>query len=246
MGRGNKRRLSDDEKLQVTEFMEAKSDKKFEKKSVVVKGFSARTDKQAELVQLIEEKEIVIAVGLAGSGKSYCAIATALSLLPSGYEKIILVKSVITLPGEEIGFLKGNLLEKMEPFMMSYTWNIDKIAGYGSAKDFIDKGLVQVLPIAYIRGLSIDNSIIIVDEAQNLTSHKFKSIITRLGANSKYIFLGDIEQVDIKKKSESCLAEMIDIFKDSNFIGTVEFTDEDCVRNPLIPKILEKLRERNI
>lgn len=87
---------------------------------------------------------------------------------------------------------------------------------------------------------------ILTHNCQNLTRHAFKSIMTRIGENSKYVFLGDVEQIDRKKQSESCLAEVLDIFKDEDFIGTIEFLDEDCVRNPLIPKILEKLRERGI
>jgi phosphate starvation-inducible PhoH-like protein len=106
----------------------------------------------------------------------------------------------------------------------------------------MDKGLIEIMPIAYIRGLSIDDSIVIIDEAQNINKHTFKTIVTRIGHNSKYIFLGDIEQVDRKKDSESCLETVLDIFKEKDYIGTLEFEDEDCVRNPIIPKILEELR----
>jgi len=246
MGRGRKRRLSTEEELQVTEFLETNQVKKPEKKTSLARGFVARTDKQAELVTSIEENEVTIAIGSAGSGKTYAAVATALSLLNQGYEHIMLVKSVTTLPGEEVGYLKGSLSEKLDPFMMSFTWNIDKVGGKDTSKNLIEKGVIQVLPLAYIRGLSIDNSIVICDEAQNFSKHIFKSLITRIGENSKYVFLGDVEQIDRKKQSESCLAEVLDIFKDEDYIGTVEFLDEDCVRNPLIPKILEKLRERGI
>lgn len=212
----------------------------------LVQGFSARTDKQAELVSLIEEKEVVIAIGPSGSGKTYAALATALSLLDNGYDKIMLIKSVTTIPGEEIGFTPGDKDEKMEPFMMSFTWNIDKIVGKDAAKDLMGKQLLEVMPLAFIRGISIDNTIVLVDEAQNLTHHAFKTIMTRIGTNSKYVFLGDVEQIDRKRKVESCLADVLDIFKDEEYIGTVEFTDQDCIRNPIIPKILEKLRERGI
>jgi len=246
MGRGRKRRLSAEDELLVTEFIETSQVKKPEKKNSFARGFVARTDKQAELVTSIEENEITIAIGPSGTGKTFAAVAAALSLLNQGFDNIMLVKSVTTLPGEEIGFLKGQLAEKMEPFMMSFTWNIDKVGGKDTSKKLMETGVLQVLPLAFIRGLSIDNSIVIIDESQNLTRHAFKSIMTRIGENSKYIFLGDIEQIDRKKQSESCLAEVLDIFKDEDFIGTIEFTDEDCVRNPLIPKILEKLRERGI
>jgi phosphate starvation-inducible PhoH-like protein len=110
----------------------------------------------------------------------------------------------------------------------------------------MDAKLVEVLPLAFIRGLSIDNSVVIIDEAQNIDPHTFKTMMTRIGDNSKYIFLGDVEQIDRKRKSESCLATVVEIFKDSNIIGTIDFKDEDCVRNPIIPIILSTLRENGI
>ena len=217
-----------------------------EKQSKLVEEFTPKNSKQQEFIDLITENEIVIAKGVAGSGKSYVALATALNLLGDTYKKIILVKSVTTIPGEEIGFLKGSSHDKMEPFMMSYTWNIDKMCGQGAAKDLIDKGLVQVLPLAFFRGLSIDSAIVLIDETQNISFDIFKTIITRIGENCKYIFLGDTEQVDRKKKQESCLQKIIDIFTETGLIKTLEFTDEDCVRNPVIPKILTLLRDNNI
>lgn len=217
-----------------------------EKQSILVKDFHAKNYKQQQLVNLIEDKEVILATGVAGTGKTYVALATALSLLGPIYKKVVLVKSVTTLPGEEIGFLKGGMEQKMEPFVMSYVWNIDKICGQGSASSLMNKKIVEVLPLAFIRGLSIDNSIVIIDEAQNIDAHTFKTMMTRIGEDSKYIFLGDVEQIDRKKKSESCLQKVMDIFKDSPIIGTIEFTDEDCVRNPIIPKILSILRENGI
>lgn len=217
-----------------------------EKQQEFVSYFKAKTDKQQILVDLIEDREIVIAMGPAGSGKTYTTLATALSLLGEVYKKIVLIKSVTTLPSEEIGFLKGGIEQKMEPFVMSYMWNIDKIAGPKASENLLNKGLVEILPLAYIRGLSIDNSIVIVDEVQNIDVHTFKTVITRIGEDSKYIFLGDAEQIDRKKKESSCLQQVIDIFEGSDIIGTVEFTDDDCVRNPIIPIILEQLREHGI
>ena len=217
-----------------------------EKQSTLIKDFNAKNQKQQRLVNLIEDKEVILATGVAGTGKTYVALATALSLLGPIYKKVVLVKSVTTLPGEEIGFLKGGMEQKMEPFVMSYVWNIDKICGQGSALSLMNKKIIEVLPLAFIRGLSIDNSIVIIDEAQNIDTHTFKTMMTRIGEDSKYIFLGDVEQIDRKKKSESCLQKVMDIFKDSPIIGTIEFTDEDCVRNPIIPKILSILRENGI
>ncbi len=217
-----------------------------EKQSTLVRNFQPRNQKQAEFVKLIKRNEVVIAKGTPGSGKTYISLATALSMLGEVYKKVIIVKSVTTLPDQEIGFIKGGVDQKMEPFMMSFTWNIDKICGEGAAKALLDKGLVQVLPLAFVRGISIDNAIVIFDELQNVDMHTFKTMMTRIGDDSKYILLGDSEQIDLKKKQNSCLDPIIEMFKDSPFVGTIEFTDEDCVRNPIIPKILEVLRNNGI
>ena len=217
-----------------------------EKQSLFVNEVKPKTEKQRELINSIEKNEVTISVGSSGVGKTFIALATSLVLLGDKYKKIILCKSVTSIPGENIGYLPGSVEEKMEPFIMSYVWNIDKICGEGSGKSLMDKKLIEVLPLAYIRGLSIDNSIVLIDECQNLTDHTFKTIMTRIGSNSKYIFLGDIEQIDRKNQSESCLAKVLNIFKESNVIGTIEFDDSDCVRNPIIPKILQRLREFGI
>ena len=217
-----------------------------EKNAKLVHNFSPKNDKQQAFVDLIDSKEVIIASGIPGSGKTYTALAQSLSLLGNFYKQLILIKSVTTIPGESIGFLPGSELDKMDPFIMSYTWNIDKICGEGAAKELMRKGIIKVLPLAYIRGLSIDNSIVIVDESQNINSHTFKTIITRIGDNSKYIFLGDTEQVDRRNSEDSCLRKVMDIFKDSKIVGIVEFTDEDCVRNPIIPEILSDLKKYGI
>lgn len=224
--------------------MKKKKNRLPEKQKSLVNYFYPKNVKQKNLFESINENEIIIATGPAGTGKTYVTLAAALSLLGEQYKKIILVKSVTTIPGEEIGFLKGNMEQKMEPFIMSYVWNIDKICG--NAQELINKGLIQILPLAYVRGLSIDDSIVIIDESQNIDSHTFKTIITRIGENSKYVFLGDTEQIDRRKKGESCLQKVINIFKECELINCIEFTDEDCVRNPIIPKILSKLRDNDI
>lgn len=217
-----------------------------EENQSLLKDFQPINDKQAEFIDLLQNKEVIIAAGVAGSGKTIVSLATALSLLGPIYKKIILVKSVTAIQGESIGFLPGSLGDKMDPFIMSYTWNIDKLAGKNAAKNLMDKGIIEVVPIAFMRGLSIDNAIVICDETQNFTPHIFKTLVSRIGTDSKYIFLGDIEQIDRKSKQESCLEQIMSIFKNSDIVGTIWFGDGDCVRNPIIPEILQKLREFNI
>lgn len=212
----------------------------------LVKNFSPKTDKQQELIDLIDKKEVVIVKGPSGSGKTYTALAQSLDLLGPYYKQIVLIKSLTTVPEEELGSLPGTVERKLDPYIMSYTWNIDKLCGEGAAKSLMDKKLISILPIAFARGISIDNSIVIIDEVQNLSFHTFKTLITRIGERSKYILLGDVEQIDRRRKEESPLEKIFEIFKDNEVIGTLEFTDEDCVRNPIIPGILYKLRENGI
>lgn len=209
--------------------------------------FQPLNKKQAEFIRLIEDKEIVICKGVSGSGKTYCALATALSLLGDTYKQIILVKSLTTVPEESIGYLPGDTMEKMNPYIMSYSWNIDKLLNKkGAASELMKKGIVEVLPLAFVRGLTLDNAIVILDEVQNLSHHTFKTLMTRIGRNSKYIIMGDTEQIDRKRKNESALELVYDIFSDIEEVGHIEFTDQDCVRNPIIPKLIGALREHNI
>lgn len=201
--------------------------------------------KQEDLRKIIQEKEIVIAIGGPGVGKTYETLVTALNLLKHDdtYKKLVLVKSMQVIKGEELGLLPGTVEEKMAPHMFSYTANLDKIFGNKAVtKSLIDQGLIELYPIAYIRGITWDHSIIVIDESQNIDMHTFRTLITRIGKNSKIIFLGDTDQIDRKNKSESCLYKAYELFKDVDFVGTVKFNG-DNVRNPIIPKILEILND---
>lgn len=224
-----------------------KTEKKDEIKDILsIKELKCKTEKQKELVKSIRKKEITICSGSAGTGKTFVTLNTALRLLNEGYKKIILCKSVTSIPEEEIGFLKGNVEQKMEPFIMSYVGNLNKMIPEGVAERLFEEKYIEVLPLAYIRGLSIDNSVIILDECQNITMNIFKSVVTRIGEHSKMVFLGDCEQVDFrtdKKKQQSALQYITKIFSGEDYVGVIEFGPDDCVRNPIIPKILEKLRD---
>ncbi len=202
-----------------------------------------KTLNQKKLTDSIKKNEITICNGLPGTGKTFLACAEALKLLKNTqkYKRVVLIKSVTTLKNEEIGFLKGDMDEKMEPYMDSFMDNFRKLIGKTRTNKLKELGLLEILPIAFARGRSIDNSVIIIDECQNISMENIRTLMTRIGSNSKMIILGDIKQKDIKNKKDSSLEIIIDKFKNIDGFGTISLTDpNDVVRNPII-KIIEEV-----
>lgn len=200
----------------------------------------AKSENQKKLIQEITNKEIIVCAGGPGTGKTYVSCGMALKLLKSGsYNKIVIIKSVTTLQQEAIGFIKGTLKEKMEPFIYSFIHNFEKLIGKFNVDQMRQQNLIEELPIAYMRGINIDNSIIIVDECQNISIGNIRTILSRLGENSKMILLGDLNQKDIKNKNDSALQFLIDNFNTIEEFGIVELTKDDQIRNKLINKIEE-------
>jgi len=201
-------------------------------------------EKQKQLRRAIEEKDVVISTGPAGTGRTYMSLLTALHLLKTEpqYQRLVLIKSLQIIKGEDLGYLPGTVAEKMEPYMYSFTGNLDKIFGTSSITNaLMNQGVIEVFPIAYIRGVTMDNAVVIIDEAQNIDMHTFRTIITRIGRSCKMVFLGDVEQID-RRVTESCLARVAELFKNAEYAASVIFTDEESVRNPIIPNLLEVLK----
>lgn len=242
MGRKNKRnrQLSEDEIMEMEEFLN-KNNVEEEKLLQTFKiSVKCKTENQKRLVNSIKENQITIASGLAGSGKTYITIAEALKLLKSyvRYKRIVLIKSVVQLKDEEVGHLPGDLTDKLGPIMESFTDNFRKLIGKSRMLKLIELGMIEILPIAFARGRSIDNSIIIIDEAQNISMDNIRTLMTRIGSNSKMVILGDVKQKDIKNKNNSSLENILNKFKDIDDFGCIELRDpEDVVRNPIIKKI---------
>lgn len=209
----------------------------------------AKNESQKELVRSIKNNEVTICSGRAGSGKTYMTLGYALKLLRNErnyYQKIYLIKSVTTLKGEEIGFLKGDFNEKIEPFMWSYYVNMEKLISKEDIGALLGTKIINPYPLAYIRGASLDNAIIIIDEAQNISIDNMRTIMTRMGENSKMVILGDSNQIDMKYKKESCLSTLIELFNDVDNIGTIVMSEEDRnIRNPLIDIIEDKFNTLN-
>lgn len=240
---GRKKNLTKEDLNDVEDFVyrrHPEEDKIFNHIKIEVKP---KTENQKKLVTAIKDNEITIASGYPGTGKTFLACAEALKLIKNphnSFQKIILVKSVTTLKDEEIGFLKGTMEEKMEPFMDSFLDNFNKIIGEANTNKLRDLGFIQIKPIAYVRGRSIDKSIIIIDEAQNISLDNMRTLMTRIGDNSKIIILGDVKQKDIRNKKESSLEVVIERFKDKKNFGIVELRHkDDIVRNKIIEIIEE-------
>ena len=236
MGRRSKK-LSREEQMEVEEWIYQNNTEEKRISDTMTVSVKCKTENQKALVNAIKEKEVIICSGPAGTGKTYLACAEALKLIKryAKYKKIVIVKSGTTLKNEEIGFLKGGLREKMEPFMFSFVHNFEKLVGQAITSRLRELKTIEELPIAYMRGINLDRSIIIIDEAQNISQENIRTIMTRLGRDSKMIFLGDERQQD--SKGHNGLTFLMDHFQDIDEIGCVQFNKSDVVRNPLIAKI---------
>lgn len=238
-----RKRLSEDEEREVLEsIMNAPTNGTLTKVKVELK---AKNPNQKIFASLIEDKEIVICSGPAGTGKTYVACAQALKIFKNDhrYKKIYIVKSVTTLKDEEIGFLKGTLDEKMEPYIYSFIHNFEKIVGRSITKSLRDNGSIEVMPIAFLRGINFDDCIVLIDECQNITHDNMRTIMTRIGTNCKMIFLGDTGQIDLKMKKNSSLPMIMEKFSKIEEFGCIALSDDDIVRNPLIKKIEQVFNE---
>ena len=204
------------------------------------------TENQKEYYNILTSNQITICSGPAGVGKSYIAMKAAVDLLmepDNGYEKIIIVRPAVEAE-EKLGALPGNLEEKLDPYIFPSYYLLNKIIGKDAREKLKDAEIIEVFALAYMRGMNIDNSILIFEEAQNSTPNQMKLLLTRIGSNSKFFISGDLEQTDrYKDKKQSGLYDAITRFNFINDIGTFEFNDKDVVRNPLISKILQKYDE---
>jgi len=201
---------------------------------------------QEEYYDILKENQITVCSGPAGVGKSYIAMKAAVDLLldpNNSYEKIIIVRPAVEAE-EKLGSLPGNLEEKLDPYIFPSYYLLNKIIGKDAREKLKDAEIIEVFALAYMRGMNIDNSILIFEEAQNSTPNQMKLLLTRIGFNSKFFISGDLEQTDrYKDKKHSGLYDALHRFQGVNDIGIYDFRNAKNVRNPLIGKILEKYDE---
>jgi len=208
-------------------------------------SLKCKNQRQKEFIKTIDDNEITICIGDSGVGKSYLSIAKALDLLKDGtrgYEKIYIITPIIE-SEEQIGILRGDLDMKTFPYLYSIYYLIDKIVGEDTRKKLVENKIIEPLYMSYLRGINICDSVLIGDETQNLTIKGVKTLLTRIGYNSKFILSGDLNQIDrFKNPNESGLKYAYENLHGIPGIGFVEFSKDDIVRNPIISPILERFK----
>ena len=204
------------------------------------------SDNQKIYYDLLKKNQITLCSGPAGVGKSYIAMKAALDILAdpqSPYEKIIIVRPAVEAE-EKLGSLPGNVEEKLDPYIFPSYYLMNKIIGKEAREKLKENDIIEVFALAYMRGMNIDNSILIFEEAQNSTPNQMKLLLTRIGFNSKFFISGDLEQTDrYKDKTHTGLYDALKKFKDLDDVGIFEFEAKDVVRNPLIGKILKRYED---
>lgn len=212
-------------------------------KTVNGKLIYPKTVGQRYLYKCMCNSEIVFASGVAGTGKTYLAVVYATSLLKKGdISKIILTRPAVE-AGENLGFLPGDLKEKVDPYLRPLYDALNDTLGNEQVEKLLEKEVIEIAPLAYMRGRTLDNAFIILDEAQNTTRSQMKMFLTRMGFNSRIVITGDISQIDLIRKSDSGLLNAKKLLSGIEGISFVELTSLDVVRNPLVQKIIERYDE---
>lgn len=203
------------------------------------KAIKAFTPNQKKLVEISAQNDLVIVTGPAGSGKTYTAIALAVKALKNREIKRIILSRPAVEAGENLGYLPGNLKDKLDPYLQPlYDALLDMIPRK-KLEEYIEDGIIEIAPLAYMRGRTLDHAFVILDEAQNATTLQLKMFLTRMGKNAKFIVTGDITQIDLNHKQQSGLYIAAQILKDIDGIGIIEFNELDIVRHQLVKDIVK-------
>lgn len=197
------------------------------------------TPNQNRLVSEIEKKDMVFAVGPAGSGKTYVAVALAVKALKAKEVKRIIITRPAVEAGENLGFLPGDMKEKLDPYLQPLYDALRDMLPTQKLLSYLEEHVVEIAPLAFMRGRTLDNAFVILDEAQNATENQMKMFLTRMGRNAKFIITGDITQVDLPKNQPSGLKQALKILQKTSGIGFVFMDDKDIVRHPLVVRIVE-------
>ncbi|MEF9961038.1 MAG: PhoH family protein [Erysipelotrichaceae bacterium] len=212
-------------------------------KTIQGKLIYPKTIGQRFLCRCMEKSDIVFASGVAGTGKTYLAVVYAATLLKKNeISKIILTRPAVE-AGENLGFLPGDLKEKVDPYLRPLYDALYDVLGQSNVDKLLEKEVIEIAPLAYMRGRTLDQAFIILDEAQNTTKAQMKMFLTRMGFHSKIVITGDLTQIDLVKKSDSGLMNALELLQDIEGISFAQLTTLDVVRNPLVQKIIERYEE---
>ena len=203
------------------------------------KPITARTENQQLLVKAFENNDLDFATGPAGSGKTFVAIALAVKALKNKEVRKIILSRPAVEAGEKLGFLPGEMKDKLDPYLQPLYDALQDMIPAAKLKEYMENNVIQIAPLAFMRGRTLNDAVIILDEAQNTTTHQIKMFLTRLGMNAKMIVTGDVTQIDLPPSTTSGLIQAMQILKGVNGIGKIEFTKKDIVRHKLVQRIVE-------
>jgi phosphate starvation-inducible PhoH-like protein len=202
-----------------------------------------RTDGQGRYVQSLKTHDVVLCAGPAGTGKTYLAVGWAVSLLRTGQvKKLVLVRPAVE-AGERLGFLPGDLVAKINPYLRPLFDALNDIMETETVKRYLEADVIEILPLAYMRGRTLNNACIILDEGQNATVAQMKMFLTRMGHNAKVVVTGDTTQIDLPKTTRSGLVDAVHRLRDVEGIGVVHLDNADIVRNPIVTRIVKAYEE---
>lgn len=225
--------------------MEGEDDiKDYEQESIILFGNSgkiikARTPNQKRLKESSLKNDLMFAIGPAGSGKTYTAIAIAVRALKNKEVRKIVLSRPAVEAGESLGFLPGDMKEKIDPYLQPLYDALNDMIPPKKLEEYIENSVIQIAPLAYMRGRTLNEAFVILDEAQNTTHNQMKMFLTRMGIGTKFVITGDISQIDLKRKSDSGLTHALKILKHIKGIDIIEFNKEDIVRHKLVKDIVE-------
>lgn len=231
-------------KKQINQEEEEEETDEYEGQHVILVGndgllVRARTENQQKFVSIVKENDMVFALGPSGTGKTYTAVALAVKALKNKeIRKIILTRPAVE-AGENLGFLPGDLKEKLDPYLQPLFDALRDMIPPEKLKYYMENGVIQIAPLAYMRGRTLDNAWVILDEAQNATRNQMKMFLTRMGQSAKFVITGDMSQIDLPKNQQSGLLEAYSILKNVKGIGMIEFDKADVIRHKLVKKVLE-------
>lgn len=228
----------------IIDIIKGEPPKSIEQDGVIIYGqngkpIAPRNPNQSKMVKSFSENDLTFALGPAGTGKTYIAIALAVSALKNKLCKKIILSRPAVEAGEKLGFLPGDMKDKIDPYLQPLYDALEDMLPAVKLKEYMENNVIQIAPLAFMRGRTLNDAIIILDEAQNTTKHQMKMFLTRLGMNAKMVITGDVTQIDLPRNTQSGLLQALRILKGVKGIGLIEYEKKDIVRHPLVQRIVD-------